>query len=136
MTPAQQLEALERERIAALVARDLAAVARLHAPDYQLVTPAGRTLGRDRYLALLAEAPFYADWRAGPMQVHVDAGLAALRYRATLVFPSGRAREVWHTDLWRRGPAGWQAWWSQATEIAPADGAAVAAGADEPQRAG
>lgn len=120
-----QIAELERRRTRALVERDLAVIEALHAPDYELVTPAGRVHTRASYLAAIAAAPFYAAWEAGEMRVRVVERLAVVRYRACLTFASGRRIEVWHTDTWEfKAPAGWRAVWSQATEcratIAPA----------------
>jgi len=42
--------ALEVRRTRAIVERDLEEIERLHAPEYQLITPAGRTFSRTRYL--------------------------------------------------------------------------------------
>jgi len=118
---ADTLRAIERTRIQALVQRDMAALQRLHAPDYQLITPAGRTFTRERYLAAIEAEPFYAGWDAGEMQVRVSAQIAVLRYRALLTFPSGKSVDCWHTDVYELRDGQWQAVWSQATEIRPPD---------------
>ena len=110
--------ALEQSRTRAIVQRDLPTIERLHAPEYELVTPAGRVFSRARYLAAIAAAPFYADWTHGPMQVRTSPAMALLRYQATITFPSGRVVQCWHTDSYEwRGAAGWQAVWSQATQM-------------------
>lgn len=101
--------ALERRRTQALVDRDLPLIERLHAPDYQLVTPAGRVFSRARYLAAIAEAPFYAGWSHGEMQVRLSPGMALLRYPATITFPSGKVVCCWHTDSDERIGGDWLA---------------------------
>jgi Domain of unknown function (DUF4440) len=113
------LRAIERSRIQALVQRDVAVLRQLHAPEYQLITPAGRVFTREHYLAAIEAEPFYTGWDAGEMQARVSAQMAVLRYRAQLSFPSGKSLDCWHTDHyeWRDGQ--WQAVWSQATEIRP-----------------
>ena len=109
---------LERRRTQALVARDMATIEALHAPEYRLVTPAGKVHTRESYLDLVRAEPFYAAWDVvGDIAVRVSAVTAAVRYQARLAFPSGRTVPCWHTDLYERRPAGWQAVWSQATEI-------------------
>ncbi len=35
-------------------------IERLHAPDYELISPPGRVMSRERYLSLLAADVFYA----------------------------------------------------------------------------
>jgi phage baseplate assembly protein W len=116
---ADTLRALERSRIEALVQRDMAVLRRLHAPEYQLITPAGRVFTRERYLAAIEAAPFYASWEAGEMQVRVSAQMAVLRYEARLALASGNTVHCWHTDHYELRGAQWQAVWSQATEIRP-----------------
>jgi hypothetical protein len=107
---------LEMRRTRALVERDMAIIERLHAPEYQLITPAGKVYSRERYLTALASGPFYAGWEVGAIEVRRSPAMALLRYRARLHFPSGRIVDCWHTDSYeRRGPA-WRAVWSQATE--------------------
>ena len=59
---------LESERTRAIVSRDLAAVERLHAPEYELITPPGRVWSRARYIAAIAAEPFYASWECGPIR--------------------------------------------------------------------
>lgn len=120
---AADFEALEQARTRALVQRDLARVEQLHAPDYELITPSGAVWTRAAYLAHLARAPFYTDWRIDGLRVRGSAAAAVLRYQATLAFPSGRQVVVWHTDWYERRDAGWQAVWSQATECRAAGAA-------------
>lgn len=109
---------LEATRTQALVARDIEAARRLHAPDYQLVTPAGKRYVLDDYLADLASgALVYARWDCGPMAVRAVPGMALLRYRARLSFPSGRELDCWHTDSYEWRDAAWLAVWSQATAV-------------------
>jgi hypothetical protein len=118
---ADTLRTLERSRISALVQRHVALLRQLHAPEYQLVTPAGRTFTRERYLAAIEAEPFYAGWEAEVIDVRVSAQMAVLRYRATLSFPSGKQLDCWHTDHYELRDAQWQVVWSQATEIRAPD---------------
>lgn len=110
--------ALEHRRTRALVARDLATLEALHAPQYQLITPSGKVFSREAYLGAIEAEPFYAGWELGPMSFRVTADMAVVRYTAQLRFPSGREVVCWHTDSYERRSQGWQAVWSQATEIA------------------
>jgi hypothetical protein len=111
--------ALEVERTRAIVARDLPAIERLHAPEYELITPAGRVFTRERYLALIAAEPFYASWEHGPISVRTCEAMAIVRYQATLTFPSGRVVECWHSDTYELRAGAWVAVWSQATQLPP-----------------
>lgn len=108
---------LEQERTSALVARDIEAISRLHDPDYELITPAGRVFTRAEYIAAIAAEPFYAGWEVGAMRVQAGEDLAVVRYLAELHFPSGRRVRCWHTDVYRKRGETWAAVWSQATEI-------------------
>jgi hypothetical protein len=111
---------LERRRTKALVDQDMATLELLHAPEYQLITPSGRVFSRERYLAAIKAEPFYAAWHAGEMSVRVSPAMAVVRYPARLHFPSGREVACWHTDSYELRQGGWQAVWSQATEVAAA----------------
>lgn len=122
MTTAEHIRQVERSRIQALVAGHMELLWQLHAADYQLITPSGRTFTRDRYLGDIEAGRLrYLRWDAGPMDVRVCGPMALVRYRATLELDAGNGRgtpfECWHTDSYE--PAGelWQAVWSQATAI-------------------
>ncbi len=108
---------LEIERTRAIVQRDMPAIERLHAPEYELITPAGRVFTRERYLAAIAAEPFYAAWEHGPMRVRVSNAMAVVRYQAKLTFPSGKVVDCWHGDVYELRGEGWQAVWSQATAV-------------------
>lgn len=92
--------ALEIERTHAFVTRNLPVIERLHAAEYELITPAGRIFSRARYFAAIAAEPFYVAWAHGPMQVHATGEMAAIRYQARLTFPSGKAVTCWHMDIY------------------------------------
>ena len=109
--------ALEARRTRAIVERDLEAIEALHAPEYQLITPSGRSYDRTSYLELITGEPFYAAWDHGPMEVRVSVDMAVVRYRARITLASGRVVECWHTDTYERRGAAWLAVWSQATEL-------------------
>ena len=110
--------ALEARRTRAIVERDMEDIERLHAPEYQLVTPAGRTFSRSRYMELIKAEPFYAAWeRTSPE-------MAVVRYQAKFTFPSGRVVNCWRTDTYELRSSEWLAVWSQATELPKASPAA------------
>jgi hypothetical protein len=114
--------AVERSRIEALVAREMDALRRLHAPQYQLITPLGRTYSRERYLGEIEAGQLrYLRWEPGPMDVRTSERMAVVRYRATLELDSDDGRgtpfECWHTDSYELTGDAWQVVWSQATAI-------------------
>ncbi len=89
----------------------------LHAPEYELITPAGKVLRRKAYLEAIGREPFYSDWEVGDMAFRISAEMAIVRYKARLRFPSGREVVCWHTDAYEKRAGQWQAVWSQATEL-------------------
>lgn len=111
--------ALEIERTQALVAGNMEVANRLHAPEYQLITPAGKSFSRHSYLEAIASGALrYQSWECGPMEVRLSPGMAIVRYQARLRFPSGSRVTCWHTDSYEPRLGQWQAIWSQATAIA------------------
>lgn len=115
----EYFRALEVERTRALVSRDIAAIRRLHAPEYELISVPGRSMSLSRYVSLMEEDVFYADWEHGPMRVQVAQGMAAVRYQAKITFPSGNVVDCWHTDIYAQRSGAWVAVWSQATRLPP-----------------
>ena len=116
---ADYFRALEIERTQALVARDMPTIERLHASDYELISPPGRVMSRERYLSLLAAGEFYSKWEHGAMRVRLSEGMAAIRYQAKITFPSGKVVDCWHTDIYALQSGSWKAVWSQATQLPP-----------------
>ena len=116
--------ALEVARTRALVGRDLVAIGRLHAPEYELITPAGKVFSIANYLVAIASEPFYSAWEHGSMRVRASVSMAVVRYQAKLTFPSNRVVECWHTDTYELRNNDWLAVWSQATELASTERAA------------
>ena len=119
--------ALEVERTRALVDRDVEKIRRMHAPDYELISVPGRVMSLERYLFLVAQDVFYANWEHGPMRVLLSPGMAVVRYQAKITFPSGKVVDCWHTDIYAPLAGTWRAVWSQGTQLpqeqAPVDGA-------------
>jgi hypothetical protein len=109
----------EVKRTQAFVARDMPTIERLHASDYELISPPGRVMTRERYLSLVAAEPFYAKWEHGDMSVRLSKGMAAIRYQAKIAFPSGAVVDCWHTDIHALLAGSWKAVWSQATRLPP-----------------
>lgn len=121
MVPADELRAIERRRLQALVCGDRAAAEPLHADDYQLVSPSGRTYTKDEYLdAVVSKQLEYRVFEpVGDIAVRGDDQVAVLRYVCRIAFRTddGDAApfECWHTDVYERRSGTWQAVWSQAT---------------------
>ena len=119
---ADQIRDLERTRLRALVASDIETARRIHAFDFQLITPRGRALSKEQYLEAVADGTIrYLVWEAGPMEVRVHEGVALIRYQARLQLAAGEQRrpefQCWHTDSYEMRDGYWQVVWSQATKI-------------------
>jgi ketosteroid isomerase-like protein len=118
---ADELRAIERERLAAIVAGDTEAMERLHARDFALINPAGQQMTRQDYLGGLS-AGFIAYTRWEPessIEVAVYGDGAVLHYRAVAeVSVQGEVQPVqhfWETAVYEKRVDGWQVVWSQAT---------------------
>jgi len=116
---------LERERLRALVERDMAVAERLHAPDYQLVTPNGSTRTKSTYLSGVESKrlEYLVFEPESEIVVKSSGNLMILRYIARIVLSVGIADELefraWHTDAYEHQDGHWMVCWSQATTIAP-----------------
>ncbi|HTE87073.1 MAG TPA: nuclear transport factor 2 family protein [Dehalococcoidia bacterium] len=120
---AELIRTTERERIRALVEANMEVARRLHADDFQLITPGGASLSKEQYLERIASGRI--DYRVfeldSPITVRMYGEAAILRYRSlieTVVngqeFPLGR---YWHTDSYEKRDGRWHAVWSQTTAI-------------------
>lgn len=119
---ADQLRATERARLRSLVAADIETARRLHADDFQLVSPSGAALTKEQYLGQIASGELdYVTWEPETIEVRRYGDGAVLRYRAQAqaVFGGQRIplRRFWHTDVYERRNDFWQVVWSQATLI-------------------
>ena len=122
MTPEDELRAIERRRLAALVAADIPAATPLHADDYELITPGGRTLSRDDYLEGVGSGDLHylVFEPASDIRVRRNGDVAVLRYVARIEMEMADridSDQFWHTDVYELWGGRWQAVWSQATRI-------------------
>jgi Domain of unknown function (DUF4440) len=111
------IRATERERLRALVDGDLDVVRKLHADDFQLITPVGDTYSKEEYLAGIEFGGLnYILWEpVSPIRVRVYDDAAVIRYRSELELPGAGRQRYWHTDVYEKRDGGWQIVWSQAT---------------------
>ena len=117
-----EIRAIERERLRALVDGDLETARRLHADDFQLINPAGAALSKAQYLGELASGALdYLLWEPGMIEVRRYGAAAVIRYQAQAqALAAGRRTELrrfWHTDIYEKRSGRWQVVWSQATLI-------------------
>lgn len=116
-----QIRQIERERLASLVAVDLATARRLHADDFQLINPVGVAISKTEYLSQLESGQLdYRAWEAGEIAVRLYGDAAVIRYQDVRfdVDWEGRAvnrNPMYHTNLYQRRGGQWQVVWSQAS---------------------
>jgi len=113
-------------RLNGLVAADISTLQRIHAADFQLVTPGpGAVLSRGDFLHAVASGDLH--YRRIELitakQIRVFGDAAAVRHEATIdivVAGMGRLRHnIWPTDLYEHRGGHWQVIWSQATAVGP-----------------
>jgi hypothetical protein len=118
-TDADQIRAIERERLRGLVMANVEVARKLHAENFQLTTPLGDVYSKDRYLGAIASGEIdYLVWKPGPIDARVDGNSAVIRYQSQqdLLFQGrhvglGRYR---HTDWYEKRNGQWQVVRSQA----------------------
>jgi hypothetical protein len=121
---ADDVRAAERERIRAVLKGDMEVARRLHADDFQLVTPLGVVLTKEQYLGGIAAGAFhYLVFEVdSPIDVRMYAEVALIRYRAQVqIEVQGQKYSrapYWFIDAYERREGQWQVVWSQGTGIA------------------
>lgn len=114
---AQRVRQIERERLRSLVEVDLATARRLHADDFELITPAGLVLSKDEYLfGVESGQPEYRAWEADEITVRLYDDVAVIRYRDVRfdVYVDGQlvhSGPMHHTNLYERRDGEWQVVW-------------------------
>lgn len=119
---ADQLRALERRRLHALVDADTATAGRLMARDFKAIPPSGDPLARKDYLGAVAAGviDYLVFEPVSRIAVRRSGDLAVLRYKVSFDLVAGGTRVThkgWITELWERHDGRWQIFWEQATAI-------------------
>ena len=119
---ADQLRAIEHERLRSLMDADMPTARRYHADDFQLINPDGGTMSKELYLGRIADGSLkYLAWEPEEIRVRMYRNSAVLRYRAHLRVSvkgsAGRDVHFWHTDLYERRKGQWQVMWAHATLV-------------------
>src|SRR5689334_7367734 len=82
---ADLVRATERERLKALVEANIEVARRLHADDFQLITPTGAALSKNQYLGGIASGELdYLVWEPDSIEVRLYDHTAIIRYRSQL----------------------------------------------------
>ncbi len=118
-----QIQALVVRRDQALVTADMAVLRKIHAADYELITPDGSIESRSAFLSDVAERNL--DYRTftpiSPIRVRVLGDVAAVRYESHIVIVVAGVGQIandnWHTDLYEKVSGQWMLFWSQATPV-------------------
>ena len=120
---AEAVRAAQRERSAALLSGDMQKAERVHADDFQLVTPLGAVFSKAQYLgAVEAGIIKYSVMELdSPVDVRVHGDVALTRYRVQIEVEVQGQRYAragyWFTDAFEKREGRWQIVWSQGTEI-------------------
>ncbi|HEU4648684.1 MAG TPA: nuclear transport factor 2 family protein [Gemmatimonadales bacterium] len=117
------LRSTERDRVRALVTRDVERAARMHADDFQLINPLGGVISKEQYLSGIRSGQIhYLHWEPDKMVVRLYGDVALLRYRSEIeIVVRGQhipRQSYWHTDLYERHGGQWKVVSSHATAAA------------------
>jgi hypothetical protein len=120
-----EIREIEASRLWSLVEPDLELAQRLHADEYELVTPTGTVLSKELYLGLIGSGRlvYQVFEPVSGIAVRGGADFALLRYLARICIEEGDHTAdftCWHLDSYELIEGHWQAVWSQATKISPA----------------
>ena len=119
----EAVQAIERERLAALLNADMQTAGRIHSDDFQLITPLGAVLSKDQYLGAVAAGVI--KYVVMELESQVDArvygDVVLIRYRAAIEIDVQGQRypraSYWFTDAYEKRDERWQIVWSQGTGI-------------------
>lgn len=119
---ADQLRAIEHDRLRSLVDADMPAARRYHADDFQLINPDGGTLSKEQYLGRIADGSLnYIEWEPEEIRARLHGNSAVIRYKAHLKLSvkgsPGRDVHFWHTDLYEKRNGEWQVVSAHATMV-------------------
>ncbi len=112
---------IEKQRLKALVDADIVTARRLHADDFQLISPDGSVFSKEQYLSIIESGKLdYKVWEPGEITVRLYSNVAVIRYKDLkwdLSFEGEPSKNTcgWHTDLYEKRKGQWQVVWSQAS---------------------
>lgn len=115
------LKSLEVQRLQALVDANIDVASELHADDFQLVTPFGEVVSKERYLANISSGSLdYITWRPLDIAVRLYGDVAAIRYQdSEFVVEAGGMPHLSgllvHTNIYEKRGGKWVIVWSHAS---------------------
>ena len=121
----ERLRQIEKQRLQALVAADVAVAGRLIASDFELINPLGEVLTREAILGGVGSGAldFLSDTVTSQIKVRRHGNTAVLRYRHTIdIVVAGighLTHPAWTTALYERRKGNWQIVWEQTGAIGP-----------------
>jgi len=124
----ETLKSLENQRLASLVNADIEVASRLHADDFQLITPTGNSYSKEQYLGDISSGILdYVSWQPSDFSVRVYDGVAAIRYEDSDFLVAFDGEPVWtghlkHTNLYEKRDGHWVIVWSHASGGEPPEG--------------
>jgi hypothetical protein len=117
----ESIRAIERQRLQSLVEADMETARRLHADDFELITPSGFVYSKDSYMDEIQSGVLdYRVWNPAEIKVRLYGNEAVIRYEDTGFEVLERGKLVWsggvrHTDLYEKRNGQWQVVWSHAS---------------------
>lgn len=115
------LKSLEIQRLEALVEANVDVASKLHADDFQLVTPFGEYVSKKRYLGNISDGSLdYIVWRPLDIAVRLYGDVAAIRYQDAefVVEIDGMPHLsglLVHTNIYEKRGDNWVIVWSHAS---------------------
>jgi hypothetical protein len=107
-----------------LVTADAATLERLHADDFQVISPFGSVFDKGEYLQRVASGELdYVRWEPEHIHVRLNGTTAAIRYKALAdIISRGKplpTMQTWNTGYYERRKGRWVIIWFQVTQISP-----------------
>jgi ketosteroid isomerase-like protein len=118
----QHIRDLEQAQARAAVAGDRAALEKIFAPDFRMISPAGTMASREELLGLLGggDPPYRKATYETDSVVVLGSGAAVATGTESVEYAAdGRPQQRRVTQVWRRNGAAWQLMLRQATLVEP-----------------
>ena len=115
------LKSLEIQRLQSLVEANIDVASKLHADDFQLVTPFGEVVSKERYLGNISDGSLdYVVWHPLEIAVRLYGDVAAIRYQdSEFVVEAGGMPHLSgllvHTNIYEKRDGTWVIVWSHAS---------------------
>ena len=116
-----ELKSLEVQRLEGLIEANIDVASKLHADDFQLVTPFGEIVSKEKYLGNISDGTLdYIVWRPLDMEVRFYDDVAAIRYRdSEFVVEAGGMPHLSgllvRTNIYEKRGENWVIVWSHAS---------------------